>query len=290
MSSIIRSAMFLALTALAALPGEAYGRVGVTSATDGDPLGRPPAAAERVLRVGVDIEANEHVTTQAGDRAHVVFLDGTSITLGPNSALTIDKFVFDPSTARGDMGVTLTKGVLRFVGGKISKNSEVTITTLSATIGIRGGIAAVAVGQDGNTKADFLFGDRMRMTSQGVTQAAVRPGTRIEADMHRPPSAPVMLPPGAMAALTKSLEKPVAAPITGTPSAPSGVSASITHAFANSKSLISTAPRDYKHLAFAAKAGHISPIIRFSKPAKTSVHHIVSHSATSLRRTVVRHN
>ena len=52
-------------------------QVGVTSATDGDPLGKPPSENERVLRIGIDVQANEVVTTHDNDRAHLVFLDGT---------------------------------------------------------------------------------------------------------------------------------------------------------------------------------------------------------------------
>ena len=87
-----RSLIAAAIAAgFAAAPASA--RVGVTSVTDGEPLGQPPTQAERVLRVGIDIQASERVTTKADDRAHVVFLDGTALTIGPNSVLVIDKYV-----------------------------------------------------------------------------------------------------------------------------------------------------------------------------------------------------
>ena len=92
-ASILRATL-LATTALGLLgSGTALARVGVTSATDGDPLGKPPAEAERVLRIGIDVQANEVIRTGANDRAHLVFLDGTALTVGPNAQLTIDKFV-----------------------------------------------------------------------------------------------------------------------------------------------------------------------------------------------------
>ncbi|HXZ08609.1 MAG TPA: hypothetical protein VEI25_11170, partial [Paraburkholderia sp.] len=65
--------------------GDAGARVGVTSATDGDPLGKPPNEKERILRIGIDVQADEVVTTHENDRAHLVFLDGTSLTVGPNA-------------------------------------------------------------------------------------------------------------------------------------------------------------------------------------------------------------
>ncbi len=79
-------AMLLGTTAIALFGApfgisDAVARVGVTSATDGDPLGKPPSEAERVLRIGIDVQANEVITTNARDRAHLVFLDGTSLTV-----------------------------------------------------------------------------------------------------------------------------------------------------------------------------------------------------------------
>ena len=166
---------------VAAVPASA--RVGVTSVTDGEPLGQPPTAAERVLRVGIDVQANERVTTKADDRAHVVFLDGTALTVRPNSVLVIDKYVYDPDRKTGEMALSATKGVFRFVGGTISKNSEVTIKTPSATIGIRGGIATVEVAEGGATKAHFIYGESLRVTGQGLTQVATRSGSEITADV-----------------------------------------------------------------------------------------------------------
>src|SRR5207342_2744021 len=134
------------LTAIALLSGGealAAGGVGVTSAADGDPLGKPPNENERILRIGIDVQANELITTSANDRAHLVFLDGSSLTVGPDARLTIDRFVFDPNTQKGELAINASKGVLRMVGGKISKTNAITITTPSSTIGIRGGITIV---------------------------------------------------------------------------------------------------------------------------------------------------
>src|SRR5579862_2687848 len=80
--------------AVAGQPAEA--RVGIASVVEGEPRGLPPGGEERVLHVGVDMDANEKVTTKSDDRAHLVFNDGTSLTVGPNSAIIIDKYVYDP--------------------------------------------------------------------------------------------------------------------------------------------------------------------------------------------------
>ncbi|OFW98246.1 MAG: hypothetical protein A3D94_16825 [Alphaproteobacteria bacterium RIFCSPHIGHO2_12_FULL_66_14] len=184
--------------AVALAAGPTWARVGVTSVTDGDPLGQPPAEPERVLRIGVDVQANERITTRANDRAHVVFLDGTALTIGPNSALVIDRYVYDPNRKAGDIALSVTRGTFRFVGGAISKNNEVTIKTPSATIGIRGGIVTFSVSDSGATTANFLYGDSMRVTAQGSTQTATRSGSEITVPVGARPAPPTLIPFGRM--------------------------------------------------------------------------------------------
>ena len=118
-----------------------------------------------MLHIGNDMAADETVVTKGNDRAHIVFLDGSTLTIGPNSTIVIDKFVFDPASQSGTLNLRATRGVLRYVGGAISKGAEVTIRTPSATVGIRGGIATVAVEPSGATRANFLFGGSLSITS-----------------------------------------------------------------------------------------------------------------------------
>lgn len=207
---MFRSGVFAVASACIALScvSPVSARVGVTSVTDGQPIGQPPAEAERVLRVGIDVQANERVTTKADDRAHVVFLDGTSLTIGPNSILVIDRYVYDPDRKTGDIALSTTRGVFRFVGGAISKNSEVTVKTPAATIGIRGGIAQFTVADNGATSANFLYGDTMRVTSQGMTQVATRHGSQIEVPAGGQPKPPAIIPRGRMPG-NHPLEKPL---------------------------------------------------------------------------------
>ena len=179
----------------------AAARVGVTSATEGDPTGKPPMDAERILRVGIDVVADELITTNEKDRAHLVFLDGTSLTVSPNARVKIDRYVYDPASQTGTIGVTAAQGVFRLVGGKISKSNEITVKTPSATLGLRGGISIFAVDQK-QTTAQFLFGKSLVVTSKGQTETALRPGTQIQALLGAFPAPPIAIPPGA---LTQSL-------------------------------------------------------------------------------------
>lgn len=199
------TAALLAAGASLLLPGVAQAKVGVTSGTDGDPRGKPPGDVERVLRVGIDVQANELITTQANDRAHLMFLDGTSLSVGPNAQLTIDKFVYDPTTKTGDLAINASKGVFRLVGGKISKTNAITVTTPSSTIGIRGGISIFNVEQK-ETMSIFVFGISMTVGAGGKLEIVTRPGFQVTTFFGALPGLPGAVPPGAMTAALGQLE------------------------------------------------------------------------------------
>jgi hypothetical protein len=191
-------AVLLASLAAATLPiGVAHAGVGVTSMVDGTPTGQRQSGSERILRVGRDIQESERLVTKEDDRAHLVFLDGTSITLGPDSELKIDKFSYDPDKKSGDMVLTVTRGTFRFVGGAISKSSEVVVHSPSGELGISGGIATVSV-TPGGMIANFLYGTSLRATNLGNTQTATRAGSQITVPSNGAPGAATVIRPGAM--------------------------------------------------------------------------------------------
>ena len=71
----------------------------------------------------------------------VLLVDGSTFTVGPGSDLVIDKFVYDPKKGTGQIAASFSKGVMRFVGGKISKNEDgVTVNTPAGALAIRGGM------------------------------------------------------------------------------------------------------------------------------------------------------
>jgi hypothetical protein len=183
---------------------QAQGRIGVTQATQNNPMGKPPGGLDRVLRVGTDVQANEIITTAADDRAHLVFLDGTTLTVGPSSQLTVDKFVYDPTTQKGELAVNATKGVFRVIGGRISKTSAITVTTPSATMGIRGGIMVFGV-QASATTSIFVYGNSMTVTANGVTQTVTVPGLSVSTPAGGTPGTPTIAVQGDLAAALTAL-------------------------------------------------------------------------------------
>jgi hypothetical protein len=183
---------------------QAQGRIGVTQSIQNNPVGKPPGGLDRVLRVGTDVQANEIISTAADDRAHLVFLDGTTLTIGPSSSMTIDKFVYDPTTQKGELAVNATKGVFRIIGGRISKTSTIAVTTPSATMGIRGGIAVFGV-QASATTSILVFGNSLTVTAGGVTQTITVPGLSVTTPTGGTPGAPTIAVQGNLAAALSAL-------------------------------------------------------------------------------------
>ena len=90
--------------------------------------------------------------------------------------MTIDKYVFDPNAGTGDMALSVTKGVFRIVGGRISKRKPIKLKTPVATLGVMGGIVVVDQAANGKLNADFLFGNKMTVTANNVTVTTRIPG------------------------------------------------------------------------------------------------------------------
>ncbi len=126
------------------------------------------------------------------------------MTIGPDSDLMIDEFVYDPNLGTGRLAMSATKGVMRFVGGKVSKlENAVTMRTPSATIGIRGGVFIMDQQAAGSLDVVFVFGAGITVTgSTGASQTIYRPGYSVSvAGPGAAPRPPVPAAPGQIAGL-----------------------------------------------------------------------------------------
>jgi FecR protein len=167
---ILSLAVLLATGAFLVIPAKAQ-EVGTAAAVNTLSQGMPPGGSVQVLRIGARVLHNERIRTSASGTVQLLFIDKTTLSVGPSSTLVIDKFVYDPATGTGQMVTTLTRGALRFVGGQLSHEGAATVNTPVATIGIRGGTATIAHGQ-GGTRLINHFG---RLSSaNGCGTAVVR--------------------------------------------------------------------------------------------------------------------
>ena len=137
-------------------------RVGTTAAVNPDATGTPPGGATRTLFIGNDIVFEERIVTAGAGQTQILFLDQSALTVGPNSEVVIDRFVYDPDRSTGEMVVSVTKGLFRFVGGKISSTSGATIRTPTATLGIRG---SVVLGASDPLDIVFVAGNTLNVSN-----------------------------------------------------------------------------------------------------------------------------
>ena len=151
-------------------------KIGVTTIVKNKVLGEPPKMVQRKLKTGLEVYFNEKVETGPVGRTQLLFKDGTAITIGPNASMTIDKNVFGTNEGTGDMALSVTKGVFRIVGGRISKRKPIKLKTPVATLGVMGGIVVVDQAANGKLNADFLFGNKMTVTANNVTVTTKIPG------------------------------------------------------------------------------------------------------------------
>lgn len=146
--SFLSVPLYALIAALALLPATgAAETVGSAAAVKPSSTGTPPGGSTRTLEVGTNIVERERIQTSQAGSLQVMFLDKTTLTVGPNSDLLIDEFVYNANAGTGQFAASLTKGALRFVGGQISHKAGVTINTPTATVGIRGGAARIDHGQ-----------------------------------------------------------------------------------------------------------------------------------------------
>ncbi len=99
-------------------------------------------------RDGSDIAAEEGlrlmnadvIITKLDSSIGIIFIDGTTITIGPDSEFRIKSYAFQPNVETYDFDVYLKKGSALFNSGKISRLApeSVNISTPRATVGIRG--------------------------------------------------------------------------------------------------------------------------------------------------------
>lgn len=122
----------------------------IAAAQDDRPLGLIKTANGDVfiLRDGRRIAAlpgqqlvlGDVLSTGATGAAGVILRDDTVLSLGPATETRIEQFAFEPAEQKFGMVLRVTKGLIAYISGRISKLSpgSVRIETPVATLGIRG--------------------------------------------------------------------------------------------------------------------------------------------------------
>lgn len=115
--------------------------IGTASGVENTVWGSMGTNQQRIV-LGNDVYENERVQTNESSNAHLIFVDKTKLSVGPESNVVLDKFVFDPNGGAGKVVLQLGRGSFRFITGTQQKSSY-EIKTPVATIGVRGTIFSV---------------------------------------------------------------------------------------------------------------------------------------------------
>jgi hypothetical protein len=122
-------------------------RVGVAAAVTGDvqlaSATAPGARAIGAIRSGQDVFIGDRIATGPTGTMQVLLLDQTVFTIGPDASVTIDEFVFDPSSGQGRIDAAVS-GSFRFVTGRIANTNPANMKVRMpvGTMGIRGTVVA----------------------------------------------------------------------------------------------------------------------------------------------------
>lgn len=116
--------------------------VGVVAAAHGSVQISKSGEVGRVAGSGEPIYLGDEVSTDAKGQLQIMLLDETVFTIGPNSSIVIDTFVYDPATHDGKIDARVMKGVFRFITGQIAhkKPSNVEVKLPTGSVGVRGTI------------------------------------------------------------------------------------------------------------------------------------------------------
>ena len=95
----------------------------------------------RVLSIDSPVYQNNVLVTEKGEGVEVLFNDGTRLSVGENSHISIDTYVFDPADpGASSMLLDAVQGTFKTITGQITEQNpdNFTIKTPLATLGIRG--------------------------------------------------------------------------------------------------------------------------------------------------------
>lgn len=157
------------------------------------------AGGSRTVVIGQSILHRERIQTTSAGSVQLLFVDKTSMTIGPNSDLTIDEYVFDPVANTGKLSASLAKGVMRFVGGQVSHTGSAEIKTSNGVVGIRGGVGLI-----GTSMVYIGFGQGT--VRSGSSSVVLDAGEYTEIRSGTPPTLPGPPPPGLIGKLLANFQ------------------------------------------------------------------------------------
>ena len=146
----------LGFIAVAAGPAAALEASGQAVAVVADTSASGPGG-DRALATQGPVFTGDVIKTDRRGTAQLLFADQTRMVIGPQSQVTIDKFVFGGPAKASTFAIDAVRGSFRFITGASAKNAY-SISTPTATIGVRGTAFDGHIGKDGTTTIAMWHG------------------------------------------------------------------------------------------------------------------------------------
>ena len=89
---------------------------------------------------GLQLEKGDMLVTGKDGRMALTFIDNTRFAVGPNSRVSVNEYLFDRRTQRGQFVTQVDRGSLAVVSGQIAKSGRDTmkVRTPTSLLGVRG--------------------------------------------------------------------------------------------------------------------------------------------------------
>jgi hypothetical protein len=119
--------------------------IGQVSTVQGNATVTRAGAAAVALKASDPIYKSDVLATGASASLGVTFDDETTFSLSANSRIVVDEFVYQEGGSANAAAYNVVRGTVAFVASQVAKTGNMTITTPTATMGIRGTTGVVDV-------------------------------------------------------------------------------------------------------------------------------------------------
>ncbi len=133
----------------------------------------------RTLKAGDKIYLNETIYAGNGSGTQLLLLDQSTFTIGADSEVLMDTFIYDPETNDGKIVATVKEGSLKVISGLISKKNpeSLTVKVPEGTLGSRGTEFQTIVSKN-RKKTDTLLIGPGKNNTLGLRPGAVLVGNK----------------------------------------------------------------------------------------------------------------
>jgi hypothetical protein len=153
--------------------------------------------AATALKLQDDIFLNDVLATSANSTLGITFNDATTFNLTANARIAVDNYAYEDGGKQNAAVFDVLRGTVAFVAAAVAKTGDMTISTPTATLGIRGTTGLVEVpegatagsannvaiklypdpdGRVGRIEVNDRTGARLGFLTQGASGFTIRPG------------------------------------------------------------------------------------------------------------------